>query len=1064
MSGTDGASGSQELLFGDLLRRLRRAAGLTQEELGARAGLSVRGLSDLERGVNRAPRRDTVLALSDALSLTPADRGALQAAARRRTPLSVDATDATDAPLLSSTSDAAQRQAAQQGERGELGERALPVGGFLGALPDGPIVAREAEVARLRAMVDAVAGGAGRFVLLVGEPGIGKTRLAQEVTVAARERGFLVATGRCYEPQEAVAYYPFLEALTAVYAAAPAAQREDLPRRWPEVAHLLPDQSVGGALSAAPLKNRDDQQRLFWQLTGFLTALADARPVAVLLDDLHWADSASLDLLAHLARHSRGARILLLGTYRDVEVGRQHPLEAALGDFARDQALERVAVKRLSIAGTRALIAARLDVADAGETESADAFTQLTQVLHNRAEGNPFFTQEMLRALVERGDVFQRDGAWDRSALAQIALPESIRAVIGQRLSRLASPTQDLLRAASVLGQTFAFAELAGMSGQGEEALETALEEAVGAGLIDEAGRDGYIFHHALIQQALIGEIPTRKRRRLHRLAGEALEAQAEGLPEGQRAPRAADLAYHFLEADEGARALPYALQAGDQAMAVYAHAEAERHYRTAAELAAELGDRAREATAREKLGMAIQVLGRDDEALQALEEAIVRYEALNDWEGQTHALGQVVTVHALRGTAEAGVARVQPLLAALEERLAQQDAATEAFTATARQLARLYIGLAALYTFYTHVERLLQVAERAEELARAAHDDVQLGEALHRRAIGLAFTGRLGESLQLSHAAIALYERVGDTQRLAAVHGNVASIHRERGEFALGLPYIEREVQLAEKSGSPRELGYHLGEKFLYDYYQGKWAQARASAVRAVALMAQADRFGASWRSSYPPISLGALDLAEGRDTEGARHLSQGVTLAQSMGDLQIQCWGQQHLAERDLLAGRAEAARARLEPLRDRTAQPDLVELNVTRSVLPLLGWAYLALGWEEQAAATTAASVARAREAECRLGLVDALRVCALFHITHARWGEAEEALQETLALTRAMPYPHAKAKALSVYGQLHAAKGESEQARERYEQALAICDRLGEGLYRPHIEAALAGREP
>jgi len=189
----------------------------------------------------------------------------------------------------------------------------LPIGGFLGALPDGPLVAREAELAALDALLNAVGAGTGRLVLLAGEPGVGKTRLAQEVMLAARNRDWLVATGRCYEPQEVVAYFPFREALSAAHAAAPAAVRAELPRRWPEVARLLPESEPEQVLHSAtatsvpsgpgapqrpgPGADPDDQQRLFWQVASFVETLAATRPVALLLDDLHWADSASLAVL-----------------------------------------------------------------------------------------------------------------------------------------------------------------------------------------------------------------------------------------------------------------------------------------------------------------------------------------------------------------------------------------------------------------------------------------------------------------------------------------------------------------------------------------------------------------------------------------------------------------------------------------------------------------------------------------------------------------------------------------------------------------------------------------------
>ena len=534
----------------------------------------------------------------------------------------------------------------------------LPAGAFLGALPEGQLVSREAELERINSALDAVTGGAGRLLLLAGEPGVGKTRLAQEAMVAARERGFLIATGRCYEPQMEVPYYPFLETLHHALRQAPTDVWKALAERWPDMVRLLPEEMPGehgfrltNLVDARGLG--DDRQRLFWQVTRFFQTLAAVQPIALLLDDLHWADEASVDLLAHLTRHTRGDRMLLLGVYRDVEVTRRHPLEGALRDLQRERLVERIAVRRLSAEGTRALIGAVLRV-----EEVSEAFAGL---LHGRAEGNPFFTGELLRDLIERGAVYQDEhGRWERHEIGEIAVPEGVRAVIGQRVGRLAADTQEALVAAAVLGQVFAFDELLDMMGRGEDEVESALEEATGAGLIrEESGRDqvggAYAFVHALIQHTLLGELTARRRRKLHRAAGEVLER----LPDRVRAARAAELAWHYIEATEFARALPYTLQAGDQATALYAHAEAERHYRLAAELSTEQGDAAHEAESREKLAAAVLWLDRYDDYRVELERAEVLYRHLDDLEG----IRRVVAARSLLEPPTDGLAHVKAQL-----------------------------------------------------------------------------------------------------------------------------------------------------------------------------------------------------------------------------------------------------------------------------------------------------------------------------------------------------------------------------------------------------------------
>ncbi len=274
------------LAFGVALKRARRAAHLTQAELAERAGFSVVYISMLECGA-RQPQPSTVALLVEALAFPSAERVALESAAQ--SPATI---------------------AARQRRGDDAATLPLPVGGFLGALPASMLVGRESELAVIQGTLTAVASGQGRLLILVGEPGVGKTRLAQEITLTARAQGFRVVTGRCYEPQQTVAYAPFLEALTQAVALT-----TDAVEGWPEVARLLPSANHD-AHAPAQLDDGAAQQRLFYQVRNFLGALVDRQPLAVLLDDLHWADGASVDLLQHLARHTRDQPILLVGTAR----------------------------------------------------------------------------------------------------------------------------------------------------------------------------------------------------------------------------------------------------------------------------------------------------------------------------------------------------------------------------------------------------------------------------------------------------------------------------------------------------------------------------------------------------------------------------------------------------------------------------------------------------------------------------------------------------------------------------------------------------------------------------
>lgn len=902
-------------------------------------------------------------------------------------------------------------------------ERPLPIGGFLGALPSGPLVARDAELHQVLSVIDAVAGGSGRLVFLRGEPGIGKTRLAQEVTLHLRNRSFLVASGRCYGEQEAIPFYPFLEALGTMYTAAPASIRADVGRRWPYLFRILPNVSRPSSVSSS--EGKDEQERLFWAVTGFLRAIAEEVPLALLLDDLHWADSTSLALLQHLARHTRAYRVLLLGTYRDVEVGRQHPLERALRDLGREQLVEGVHIRRLEREGTAALIATTF-----GEDELSVEFSEL---VYQQTEGNPFFTQEVLRALVERGDIYRQDGRWERREVQEIEVPESIRSAIGERLSRLSEEAQAILCEASVFGQTFGFDQLQALGQRDEEEVEAALETATAAGLLRVAENDVYAFNHALTQQVIYTELSPRRRRRLHKAAGEALER----LPQRTREERAAELAWHFLDGEDAERALSYAVLAGDRAEAVFAHAEAERHYRTGVQLAREMGNASAEAQALEKLGAMFAIVGRYDESLEVLEQAIPLYRATGNADAETRVLGHVGRVHWRRGTPQEGIARLEPIV----EKLGPD--------VLSRGYAECYIALAHLFFASGKYREQLRAAEKASDLARLLGDDQLLGEAQLRRGNALLKLGRQ-DGLHVLERAVPLLEASGDLVNLAITFVNLAAAYDGSGEFDRCRRYLERAVELTRQTGDLAEMAFALAQIGEVMFTQGEWKQARTTVEEALAITRRTETF---WKAAYPPLAMGEVCVAQGRWQEASAYLEECIAIANRSPDLQALRYAHGCLAERDLMNGQPEAAVARLEPLTGEEGE------DVFR-ILPTLATAYVAIGDVARASQIATEAVEWARAQDVRPLLADALRAKALVLTQQKQWPDALETLEEGLSLTRAMRYPYAEARMLYAYGIMYAHKGEPKEERQRLEEALVIFRRLEARPYIERTEETLA----
>ncbi len=436
------------------------------------------------------------------------------------------------------------------------------------------LVGRDSEVERLGALRDEAAHGVGRFAFISGEPGIGKTRLAAEVARSAYDQGAIVLFGRCDEDL-GVPYQPFAEALAHFVAHCPPHRLAgSLGRLGGELVRLEPrlTELVPGITQPLRTDPETERQRLFDAVTAWLAAVAAETPVVVVLDDLHWATKPTLMLLRHLLRAPDTGAVLVLGTYRDTELDRAHPLADMLADLRRDATVDRVALKGLDESGARSFVEA-----SAGRALD-DTERQMARAVGDETNGNPFFMSEMMRHLVETGAIYRADGRWATSfqTVQEAGLPQGVREVISRRISRLSDAANKALAVAAVVGQSFEHRLLGRVADAADDpdTLLDALDEAVRAGVLVESGR-GYGFAHALVRHTLYAELTTARRTRLHRRVGEAIEA----LPDADSHLEA--LAHHFAEAaldGQETKAAGYALAAGQRAVQHLAQEEAVGH------------------------------------------------------------------------------------------------------------------------------------------------------------------------------------------------------------------------------------------------------------------------------------------------------------------------------------------------------------------------------------------------------------------------------------------------------------------------------------------------------
>lgn len=675
-------------------------------------------------------------------------------------------------------------------------------------------VGRERELALLRQAYDAAHADRSNVVLLAGEPGIGKTSLAEETAAYARLRGGQALWGRCTEWSGAPPYWPWVQILRGYVQAQTDTQlARDLSYYGPFIAPVVSTVRERLPDIPEPPPAEADQARfcLFDSIAGVLRNASQREPLVLVLDDLHWADPDSLLLLEFIANAPgiERARLLIVGTYRDMEVGRRHPLTKTVDSLQRVLRLQRTALQGLTAADV-----ARLVTLTAG-FEPARA---LIEAIERETDGNPFFVNEVVRLLAEAGELHRDDAARGRS----LAIPQSCKDAIGRRLDRLSVESNTVLSIASVIGRTFSHPILDRVCDLPAERVLDALAEARDARLITSADEPNhYRFVHALVQESLYDEIAPGERMRLHARVGEALaQIHAANL-----APMDGEIAYHFANAAPIGLAEPavtHATRAGKRAMDQFAWEAAAQQFERAlhameflsepdvtqrCDLLLDLGD----AQFRTVLDVSDSPVG-SDAFLRAAEIA----RSIGSSERLAHAAIGFAGINLVR--TPGGFTQTALLEAALAVYPDRHSALY------ARLLARLGADLRIVPGAEARIE---EISRSAVELARKLGDPGVLAYALSARHVAIWGPDNLEERMSLAQETLQMGKQAGDLVLQAWAILPLAADAYEAGDRALFDATLDAQLETAQRAGIPYFVWAARLQSLSRQVLDGRFAEA---------------------------------------------------------------------------------------------------------------------------------------------------------------------------------------------------------------------------------------------
>ncbi|MBX3001727.1 MAG: AAA family ATPase [Caldilineaceae bacterium] len=911
------------------------------------------------------------------------------------------------------------------------------------------LVGRAREVAQLEAAARTVQQGTGQLVLLAGEAGIGKSRLVAEVRREAALEGWTILAGNCFERDALFPYAPLIDALRAFIGPQPGGQvAELLGPLAAEIVKLLPELSLAipGLRPTPPLDREAEKRRLFETLVHCFTRFTQTPrpgPLLLILEDIHWTDETTLEFLHLLARRLTALPILLLATYRREEIA--PGLRHWLGQLGRERLGRELVLHPLSVEEVGAMLQAIFDLKRPVRAEFLEAIFGLT-------EGNPFFIEEVMKALVAAGEVFQADDGWTRKSMQELHIPPSVQDAVNRRTQHLGAEARRLLTLAAVVGRRFDFALLQEVAGQDEAALLALIKELVAGQLVVEEAADRFAFRHALTRQAVYAGLLGRERQAQHRAIGAATERIYAG------AAPVAELAYHFYEAAEWAKALDYAWRAGEQAQALYAPRAAIEHFTRALTAAQHLAQTPSLVALYRLRGLAYETVGEFEQAQADLCAALALVVAGGSGAGRDALTRQeewqllldLGQLWASRDYAQTGVYFQRALEAArrLDGQAEENSHSSAALARTLNRLGNWHLNVEQPQEALRCHQEALTIFQALNDAPGLAQTFDLLGLMTYLGGDPVQGAGYIQQAIQLLRG---MEERPGlasslTTLSICGPSYSTDTVRPARIRPADAVQMGDESIQIAQEIGLRAGVAYALISSGSVLGALGVYGQAIERVQQGLAIAQEIEH--RQWRC-FAHRTLGILyrDLLD--FPTARRHLEESLALAresgslfhlrQGAGYLALLLIQNNELAQAENLLGSVLTPQLPLEPLAQRRvwiaqAELALAQGNPQQS-LQIVDRLLAAVGHGEEAVSGAVPYLAKVRGE----GLV-ALQ----------RWDEAEATFQSGLATAEAQATPRFVWTLHLALGKLYQAQRRNADAAQAFVAARGVIDEIAASL--------------